>query len=172
MSDPKNETHILFTNISSVSFGDVRLHCHALVLSQDYIMGERIQLRGFATEACTEVFDFRLKSQGYELEDTTHSQYRTDERFFKNGHRLYSSYKLTLVNGVELSLFTDESEFELDVQKFEGDRDSRVILDVWEALARKTERYWSAPAIPMSVPVPPAQRLSMQKQLMPGLFNR
>lgn len=165
----KIETHTLFTNLSAIEFGKMRLHCHALVLTKNGVNGHT--LRGFETEACTEIFDVHFKeARDYELEDSTPVQFIEDEFFHKNGHRPYGSYKLT-VGDLELTLHTEESEFEIDVQEFSGDENSQVILDVWKLLARKTEHYWTAPAMPMSVPIPPADRLSMQRQLMPGLHR-
>lgn len=162
------ETHILFTNISMVKFGSVNLHCHALVLSKGGVGGMR--LRGFETEACTEIFSVRLDGAAHVLRDATPDMYINDVRYHHNGHRIYTQYKLC-VGDMVLELHTDDSEFELDAQVIAGPREERPICEVWKALARKTEHYWTAPAMPMAISVTPEERLSVQRRLMPGLHR-
>lgn len=149
------EKYVLFTNIRCITLAGVRLHCRALVLSEDNLQGHTTyKVRGFNTEAAVEVFDSWIGSLDYDLENVT------PETSMGAGPR-YSSYKLTL-NGMELDLWTEDTKQEIDVQTFEG---NRVVRQVWEALASKVECYWQAPAIPMSVPVPPHNRRGMQKSL-------
>lgn len=151
------EKHVLITNLRDVVLNDVHMSVSAIVISRSLHGHDgkdvQLMLRGFGPDAGWVVFDQRPKSVEYELEDATPEMPREDERFFINGHRQYTATKL-VVDGMELTLYHEEPEFELDVKVFEEHRDGRPILKVWDELLAKVAKYWTAPGVPVVIPLP------------------
>lgn len=123
---------ILFTNLQSVTIGDVRTFTKALLLQDLTITNRQLRVRGFGTGPSWETFDIFLRdSIDYELTGIHHLH-------------VYTSYKLTLEDGLELELATMDTDRPGDVQTFEG----VPVTDVWEVLKRKVPFYWNCPNMP------------------------
>jgi hypothetical protein len=141
-----SDRYILFTNLDYIRMGDVRFFCQSLVLARSSFGTEEPQfrVRGFKTDGALEVFDLSIKSLEHTVKDTTHKRVIENEGYWKNGHRPYTQTTITLEDGRELVLSHSDSEFEIDVEEFDGP------LPTWEALKRKVAKYWQAPAMPVA----------------------
>lgn len=139
----------LLTNIKWITIDGIRTYSHALLLSDDFTLGQRrLEVRGFGTEPAWPTFDFHAESLEYELVDTTPKNFIEDEGFHRNGHRIYTSCELCLKDGRTLKIAIENSEFPIDIQTFEAPIHSSLITEVWPVLWEKVERYWDAPGMP------------------------
>lgn len=141
------EKETLLTNLRSVQFGDINLHCHALLLSEGAIglTLPSYTVRGFGTEAAWEVFHMHFGPDAfpYMLEPFENKMYQL---LRDNGRTepLFSGNILTLANGTKFELYSANNTRPLDIHvQQHGD-----ICRVWEILAEKTREYWDAPYMP------------------------
>jgi hypothetical protein len=146
----------LFTNLSSVSIGEVRTHCHAMLLEPPNEALKSLhpphpQLRGFGTEAAWPVFTLPLSTLDYEMTpnmgDGTFLSAAVGEVPIGGGA------DLVFASGAPtLRLRVEEPEKPLRIDNVEG----MDITDVWELLERRTPEYCFAPHMPYLAYCPPS----------------
>lgn len=144
-----NAKYTLLTNISFIERqGDsLRINVHALLVSEDEtgILGPNYTLRGFGTEAAWDTFmlwldkDKQLPFALHTAEDHSTVMLSGDG----TTKPIFSGNVLTLKDGTEFFLQTDDSSRPIDVYEQIGD-----ICAVWDVLYEKTGEYWHAPYMP------------------------
>lgn len=147
------ERYVLFTNLEYVSIGTVRTHTCALLLQEEkeQRLGPRCRARGFGTEAAWPSFDMAIESIGYELVPAQSAVMVSGDA----GTRpLMTGAILRLAGAPDIQLVANDDERPIDVSRYEGDE--RTILKVWPVLEEKVARYWTAPAMPRLLFLPPA----------------
>lgn len=141
------EKYTLLTNIREVGFGDVRLFCQAVLLSETSgsVIGPHWSIRGFGTEAAWHNFMIHLRPDAFPY--TLTPFVNPDYLMLKDDGEAYPIFTgnlLTLQDGTEFKLYASDSKRPLDIHvSTDGD-----ITKVWEILAEKTRLYWDAPYMP------------------------
>lgn len=141
------EKFTLLTNIDAVAHGNVRLHCHAILLTEGGvgIFEPIFSIRGFGTEAGWEVFDMRFRPEAFP--HTLTPFVNPDYLMLKDDGEAYPIFTgniLTLQDGTKFDLYASDLKRPLDIHvSTDGD-----ICKVWEILADKTREYWDAPYMP------------------------
>jgi hypothetical protein len=156
MSDSK---FILFTNLEFVIYHKVRMNVHALLLEETPSMFSRgakdTKVRGFGVDPAWVVFDMPIPSLDYTLTDAQGGPlFVTDSKPY--GRPLFNGAIMQIggENGVRLDLVFQDYEQQLNVQTFEGNREDRIVLKVWDVLPGLCARFWKAPAMPRLVHAP------------------
>jgi len=148
--------YVLITNLDYVFIQDVRLYCHALLISENRSLlsdGVARSLRGFLTDASAEVFDMRIPS----IEHTLVSGKSRDVFVGSSGEPrpLFTGATLKIADVIDIQLICGSSKIrqDLDVHKFPDNTD---ITEVWDELPKRVARHWSAPNMPMTQWLPSA----------------
>jgi hypothetical protein len=147
------ERYVLFTNLTYVTVGAVRVHACALLLVEECrerSAGPRCLARAFGTEASWPVFDMPIGSIAYELAAAQSASW-----IFGDGDPkpLLTGAILRIQGEPDIQLVADDDEQSIDVSRYEGDE--HTILKVWPALEEKVARYWNRPAMPRLTFLPP-----------------
>ena len=147
----QQHTYVLFTNLSYVAIGTVRTMTNALVLAstpKDAFGGPRFQARGFGTEAAWPVFDLELPTIAYSMDGM--ENYGAVLGNDGESRPFISQSILRIAGGEDapkLRLTIGNPRLPIDVEIFTFEN-ANEITKVWDALARKVEHYWHAPAMP------------------------
>lgn len=143
----------LFTNLSFVWIGEVRTHCHAMLLEppNEALSQVEPQLRGFGTEATWPVFTLPLSTLDYEMApnmgDGVFLSAAVGEIPIGGGA------SLVFASGApSMRLVVEDPEKPLHIDNCEG----MDIVDVWELLERRTPEYCFAPNMPYLTFCPPS----------------
>lgn len=146
MSTSRPDKYVLITNLDYVTIGPVRTHCDALLLDQPGDLsgfGQSCKVRGFGPDPAWDVFDYFLR-------DLTEVRY-TLEGAESQGVQfigasgvpgpLMRGAILRIEGGPQMDLVTRDSARPLRVEVFEGAREERVVLRVWEVLKERVRQY-------------------------------
>jgi len=141
------DQYTLITNLEFVIIQDVRMFCHALLISEmeDSLVREKRkrELRGFFVDLSSEVFDMRIPSVDYKLVDA-----HSGDVFVGHSGKscpLFSGAILKINGVVDIQLICGY-RLGLDVHEFPLDTD---ICEVWDVLPRKVAAHWTAPSMPV-----------------------
>jgi hypothetical protein len=148
MKKTEQQNYTLFTNISFVQHGELRVNCHALLISEVKNTGciDGFSLRGFGVEPAWDVFKVWL-------DEEKHFPYTMEPREKIMSHMMvtgehglkpiFHGYKLRFADGLEFFVQTETSSHPIDEKFFVGD-----ICEVWRQLPGKVASYWHAPYMP------------------------
>lgn len=140
------EKYTLLTNLREVGFGDIRLFCQAVLLSEisGSVIGPHWSIRGFGTEAAWHNFMIHLNQDAFPY--TLIPFVNLDYLILPDDgepYPLFTGNILTLLDGTKFHLYASDSKRPIDIHVQNGD-----ICKVWEILAEKTRLYWDAPYMP------------------------
>lgn len=141
------EKYTLLTNIREVGFGDIRLFCQAVLLSEvtSGLLAPNWSIRGFGTEAAWHNFMIHLNQECFPY--TLIPFVNPDYLMLPNDGEPYPIFTgniLSFQDGTKFHLYASDSKRPLDIHvSTDGD-----ITKVWEILADKTRLYWNAPYMP------------------------
>lgn len=141
------EKYTLLTNLREVGFGDIRLFCQAVLLSEisGSVIGPHWSIRGFGTEAAWHNFMIHLNQECFPY--TLIPFVNPDFLILPDDGEAYPIFTgniLSLQGGIKFHLYASDSKRPLDIHvSTDGD-----ITKVWEILAEKTRLYWDAPFMP------------------------
>jgi hypothetical protein len=151
MSKPEKFT--LITNLQFVTVRGVRTFCHALLVTENDkgLFGPSYTVRGFGTEGAWPVFDIRIAKE--DLPFALAEAHSADKLWLKEdgtAQPLVSGAILSFKSGLDLQLVTATDEKPIDVTHY------TEIIEVWQAVWRKTAEYWHMPNMPRLVYGPPS----------------
>ena len=153
----KRETkYTLLTNISFIQRDNLRVNCHALLISEgngDSFLSEGCTIRAFGTEAAWDVLSIWLeKDKHFPVSITPADSIRSTVMLTSSDDikPIFSGYVLKLADGTSFFMQSDDSSRPIDMHEQEGD-----ILKVWKILERKVAEYWDRPRMPRLIYRPP-----------------
>lgn len=163
MTETENQPESKYTLLTNLSFiqsdqvPDLRLWCHAILLTHDPdpksgMLGPTFTMRGFGVDPSWEVFTWFLTPEHFPFKVT--AAHDDSAVILHDGDEpptpLFSGSLLKFANDTKFFLQAEDAKQPLDVFRHEE------IRFIWNALSTKAAHYWQAPNIPTLNYVPAA----------------